>query len=121
MTLRCKSRFGKFRKSESVRNLLRKHKYLKKPYIIKANRQAKLAFAKMYVRQPTEYWENEIFVDESKYNILESDGKQKVWRKSNTAMHVKILRPTVKYGGVTKLSRAAWKVLASGTYILLMV
>ncbi|GFU63260.1 transposable element Tcb1 transposase [Trichonephila clavipes] len=53
----------------------------------------------MYVRQPTEYWENVILVNESKCNIFESNGKQKVWRKSNTAMHVKNLQPTVKYGG----------------------
>ncbi|GFX94804.1 transposable element Tcb1 transposase [Trichonephila clavipes] len=64
----------------------------------KPNRQARLSFAKMYVRQPTESWENVIFVDESKYNIFGSDGKQTVWRKSNTATHVKNLRPTVKFG-----------------------
>ncbi|GFX82075.1 transposable element Tcb1 transposase [Trichonephila clavipes] len=63
----------------------------------KANRQDRLAFAKMYVRQPTEYWENVVFVDESKYNIFQSYCKQSVWRKSNTAMHVKNLRPTVKH------------------------
>ncbi|GFX15314.1 HTH_Tnp_Tc3_2 domain-containing protein [Trichonephila clavipes] len=44
---------------EIVRNVLRKHKYHgrvphRKPYIGKANRQARLAFAKMYVKQPTE-------------------------------------------------------------------
>ncbi|GFW11920.1 transposable element Tcb1 transposase [Trichonephila clavipes] len=71
----------------------------RKPYISKANKQAWLAFAEMYVRQSTEYWENVIFVDEGKYNIFGSDGKQKVWRKSNTAIHVKNLRRTVKYGG----------------------
>ncbi|GFX19542.1 transposable element Tc1 transposase [Trichonephila clavipes] len=103
MTLQCKSRFGKSENPETVRNVLRKHKYhgrvlQRKPYISKANRQARLAFAKMYERQPTEYWENIIFVDEIKYNISGSDGKQKVWWKSNTAMHVKNLQPTVKYG-----------------------
>ncbi|GFW00320.1 uncharacterized protein TNCV_4355171 [Trichonephila clavipes] len=49
--------------------------YLKEsPRSAKPHRQAWLAFAKMYVRQPTEYWENVIFVDENKYNIFESDG-----------------------------------------------
>ncbi|GFW61776.1 hypothetical protein TNCV_1470991 [Trichonephila clavipes] len=75
----------------------------------------------MYVRQPTEYWENVTFVDESKDNIFRSDGKQKVGWKSKTTMHVENLRPTVKYGGVTNLSGAAWQALVSGTYILLMV
>ncbi|GFT69734.1 HTH_Tnp_Tc3_2 domain-containing protein [Trichonephila clavipes] len=104
MTLQCKSMFGKSVNPETVRNVLRKHKYhgkvpQKKPYISKANRKTRLTFSKMYVRQPTEYWEDVIFVDESKYNIFGSDSKQKVWRKSNTTMHVKNLRPTVKYGG----------------------
>ncbi|GFU22085.1 hypothetical protein TNCV_4300661 [Trichonephila clavipes] len=47
-------------KPETVRNVLRKHKYhgrvpQRKPYMSKVNREARLAFAKMYVRQPTEY------------------------------------------------------------------
>ncbi|GFT01337.1 HTH_Tnp_Tc3_2 domain-containing protein [Trichonephila clavipes] len=103
MTFHCKSRFKKSVNPETVRIVFRKHKYYGrvpqgKPYISKANRQARLTFAKMYVRQPTEYWENIIFAYESKYNIFGSDGKQKVWWKSNTAMHVKNLQPTVKYG-----------------------
>ncbi|GFV64646.1 HTH_Tnp_Tc3_2 domain-containing protein [Trichonephila clavipes] len=96
--------FGKLVNPEIVRNALGKLKYhgkvpQRKPYISKANRQTRLTFAKMYVRQPTEYWEDVIFVDESKYNIFGSDSKQKVWRKSNTAMHVKNLRFSVKYVG----------------------
>ncbi|GFU65823.1 retrovirus-related Pol polyprotein from transposon 17.6 [Trichonephila clavipes] len=54
MTLQCKSRFGKSVNPETVRNVLRKHKHhgrvpQRKPYISKANRQVRLAFAKMYV------------------------------------------------------------------------
>ncbi|GFU83969.1 transposable element Tc1 transposase [Trichonephila clavipes] len=115
MTLQCKSRFGKSENPETVRIVLRKHKYhgrvpQKKPYISKANRQARLAFAKMYVKQPTEYWGNVIFVDESKYNIFGSDGKQKVWWKSNKTMHVKNLRPTVRYG---RDNQIVWGCMAS--------
>ncbi|GFU88266.1 transposable element Tcb1 transposase [Trichonephila clavipes] len=95
---------------ETVRSLSRNHKYQgrvpqKKPCIIKANRQARLAFAKRYARQTTEYCENVIFVDETKYSIFESDGKQKVWRKSNTKMHVKNLRLTIKYGEGNQIVR----------------
>ncbi|GFY33282.1 transposable element Tc1 transposase [Trichonephila clavipes] len=104
MTLQCKSKFGKSGNPETVRNDLRKHKYhaiepQRNPYISKANRQTRFAFAKMYVRQSTEYWENVIFVDESKYNIFGSDGKQNVRWKPNTAMHVVNLQATVKYRG----------------------
>ncbi|GBL89087.1 hypothetical protein AVEN_255224-1 [Araneus ventricosus] len=108
LTLKCKSRFWKSVNPETIRNVLKKHKYhgrvpRRKPYISKANRKARLAFAKMYVDQPTEFWENVIFVDESKYNIFGSYGKQKVWRTPNTALHIKNLRPTVKYGGGNQL------------------
>ncbi|GFW32961.1 transposable element Tc1 transposase [Trichonephila clavipes] len=118
MTLKSKSRFGKSVNPETVRNVLKKHKYHgrvphRKPYISEANRQSRLAFAKMYVRQPNEYWENIISVDESKYNIFGSDGKQNVWWKSNTAMHVKNLRPTVKYG---RGNQIVWGCMASSGF-----
>ncbi|GFY09230.1 HTH_Tnp_Tc3_2 domain-containing protein [Trichonephila clavipes] len=86
MTLKCKSRFGKYVNPETVKNVLRKHKYRgrvpqRNPYISKANRPARLAFAKMYVSQQTKFGENAILVEESKYKIFGSDGKQNVWRK----------------------------------------
>ncbi|GBL99125.1 hypothetical protein AVEN_64120-1 [Araneus ventricosus] len=69
LTLKGKSRFRKSVNPETVRNVLRKHKYhgrvpRRKPYISKANRKVRLAFDKMYVKQPTEFWENAILVDE---------------------------------------------------------
>ncbi|GBL99321.1 hypothetical protein AVEN_165782-1, partial [Araneus ventricosus] len=108
LTLKCKSRFRKSVNPETVRNVLKKHNYhgrvpRRKPYISKTNLKARLAFAKMYVKQPTEFWKNVIFVDESKCNIFGSDGKQKVWHTPNTALHIKNLRPTVKYGGANQL------------------
>ncbi|GBM70086.1 hypothetical protein AVEN_131233-1 [Araneus ventricosus] len=64
LTLKCKSRFRKSVNPETARNVLRKHKYhgrvlWRKPYISKANRKARLAFAKMYVEQPIEFWKNQ--------------------------------------------------------------
>ncbi|GBL94256.1 hypothetical protein AVEN_16783-1 [Araneus ventricosus] len=108
LTLKCKCRFRKSVNAETVRKVLRKQKYhgrvpQRKPYITKANLKARLAFAKMCLKQPTEFWENVIFVDESKYNIFGSDSKQKVWLASNTSMHIKNLWPTVKYGGGNQL------------------
>ncbi|GBL75493.1 Transposable element Tcb1 transposase [Araneus ventricosus] len=102
LTLKCKSRFRKSVNPETVRNVLRKLKYYdrllrRKPYIKKANPKARLAFAQIKVKEPTEFWENVIFVDESKYNNFGSDGKQKVSQTPNTALHIKNLWPTVKY------------------------
>ncbi|GBN45902.1 hypothetical protein AVEN_208283-1 [Araneus ventricosus] len=104
LTLKCKRRFRESVNPETVRNVLKKKNYYgrvprRKPYISKANRKARLTFAKMYVKQATEFCKNVIFVDESKYNIFGSHGKQKVWHTPNTALHIKNLLPTVKYGG----------------------
>ncbi|GBM03096.1 hypothetical protein AVEN_14592-1 [Araneus ventricosus] len=62
LTLKCKCWFRKSVNPETVGNVLRKHKYhgrvpQRKPCISKANRKVRLAFAKMYVKQPTEFWE----------------------------------------------------------------
>ncbi|GBM76860.1 hypothetical protein AVEN_3914-1 [Araneus ventricosus] len=45
------------------------------------------------------FWESVIFVDESKFNILGSDGRIIVWRKPNEELKPKNLLPTVKHGG----------------------
>ncbi|GBN83637.1 Transposable element Tcb1 transposase [Araneus ventricosus] len=64
----------------------------------------------MHVKQLTEFWENVIFVNESKYNIFGSDDQQKVWHTPNTALHIKNLRPIVKCGGGNQL---VWGCMAS--------
>lgn len=91
--------------SEStIRRLLRKNDYhgrvaRNKPLINERNRKRRLEFAKQYMHQPAEFWNDVIFTDESKFNIFSSDGKVNIWRKPNTEMDVKNLRPTVKHGG----------------------
>ncbi|GFV39927.1 transposable element Tcb1 transposase [Trichonephila clavipes] len=45
------------------------------------------------------FWKKVIFSDESKFNIFGSDGRRTVWRKPNTALDPKNLRPTLKHGG----------------------
>lgn len=71
----------------------------KKTFISERNRLKRLDFAKAYVSKPPEFWKNVIFSDESKFNIFGSDGKKTVWRKPNTSLQIKNLKPTVKHGG----------------------
>ena len=71
----------------------------KKPFISKINQAKRLKFAKEYVSKDNTFWEQVIFSDESKFNIFGSDGPRYVWRKPNTEMNTKNLRPTVKHGG----------------------
>ncbi|GBM82669.1 hypothetical protein AVEN_17572-1 [Araneus ventricosus] len=52
---------------------------------------------------PLELWNSVLFVDESKYNVFGSDGKQMVWRKPNSELEMKILTPSVKHGGGSQM------------------
>ncbi|GFV63627.1 transposable element Tcb2 transposase [Trichonephila clavipes] len=56
------------------------------------------------------FWTKVIFSDESKFNICGSDGRRTVWRKSNTTLDPKNLRPTVKHGGGSVM---VWGCMAS--------
>ncbi|GFV27729.1 transposable element Tc1 transposase [Trichonephila clavipes] len=61
-------------------------------------------------RSADNFWKKVIFSDESKFNIFGSDGRRTVWRKPNTALDPKNLRPTVKHGGVSVM---VWGCMAS--------
>lgn len=90
---------------ETVRNVLRKNDYharvprKKKPFISLKNKKLRFDFAKQHENTPVSYWEDVIFVDESKFNIFGSDGRRFVWRKPNDELNVKNLKATVKHGG----------------------
>lgn len=95
---------GKIVHPQTIRNVLHYANIYgraarKKPFISEKNRQKRLEFAKSYIDKPMEFWKNVIFSDESKFNIFGSDGKRFVWRKPNTELHIKNLKPTVKHGG----------------------
>ncbi|GBM57863.1 Transposable element Tcb1 transposase [Araneus ventricosus] len=113
-TLKAQQRFNKaqqrFNKSvspETVRDILRKYNFhgrvaRRKPFLSKAHQRARLEFAKSYIKKPPEFWNSVLFVDESKYNVFGSDGKQMVWRKPNSELEMKNLTP-VKHGGGSQM------------------
>lgn len=51
------------------------------------------------MNRDVEFWKRVLFTDESKFNVFQSDGKPKVWRKPNTSLDKQHLQPTVKYDG----------------------
>ena len=71
----------------------------KRPFVSNKNRALRLKFAKEHLQNNEEFWDLVIWSDETKINLFESDGAQKVWRKVNTESHVKNTLPTVKHGG----------------------
>ncbi|GFS99810.1 transposable element Tc1 transposase [Trichonephila clavipes] len=91
---------GRSVSAEIVRNVIRhagysSRKARKKAFISLQNQKKHLEFAKTH-QLKTELLEESIF---SKFNIFGSDGHRTVWRKPNTALDLKNLRPTVKQGG----------------------
>lgn len=92
----------------TVRRVLRNHGYHGrtariKPYISETNRKKRLEFARKFLREPANYWNDVIFTDESKFNIFGSDGKVTVWRKANEELRKKNLRSSVKHGGGSQM------------------
>ena len=55
-----------------------------KIYFISAkNRKLRFSFAKSMISKPETYWNNLLFADKSKFNILGSDGRITLWRRKN--------------------------------------
>lgn len=71
----------------------------KKPYVSKINQTKRLNFAKKYVKQPTSFWSNILFTDESKYEVFGVKKPPKIWRSKNEAFSDKNVIKTVKHGG----------------------
>ncbi|GFV82307.1 transposable element Tc1 transposase [Trichonephila clavipes] len=106
---------GRSVSADTVRNVIRHAVYSspvarKKPFINLQNQKKRLEFAKTHQLKTDNFWKKVIFSDESKFNILGSDGHCTVWRKPNTVLDPKKLRPTVKHGGGSVM---VWGCMAS--------
>ncbi|GFU02780.1 transposable element Tc1 transposase [Trichonephila clavipes] len=106
---------GRSVSAETVRNVIRHAGYSsrvarKKPFISLQNQKKRLEFTKTHQLKTDNFWKKVIFSDESKFNIFGSDGRRTVWRKPNTVLDPKNLRPTVKHGGGSVM---VWDCMAS--------
>ncbi|GFS77498.1 transposable element Tcb1 transposase [Trichonephila clavipes] len=106
---------GRSVSAETVINVIRHAGYSsrvarKKLFISLQNQKKRLEFAKTYQLKTDNFWKKVIFSDESKFNIFGSDGHRTVWRKPNTALDPKNLRPTIKHGGGSVM---VWGCMAS--------
>lgn len=71
----------------------------KVPLLKKEHKQARLAFARKYGNWTVAQWKNVLFSDETKINLISSDGRQYVRRPINSAMNPKYTKKQVKHGG----------------------
>ncbi|KAK3571029.1 hypothetical protein QTP86_001280 [Hemibagrus guttatus] len=65
----------------------------------KKNIKARISFARKHLDDPQDFWENTLWTDETKIELLGRSVSHYVWCKSNTAFQKKTIIPTVKYGG----------------------
>lgn len=71
----------------------------KKPAISLKNKKARLAFAKQHESWSSADWSKILWSDESKFNLISSDGIKYVRRPKNKKYDVRYQIPTVKHGG----------------------
>lgn len=71
----------------------------KVPLLKKEHKQARLAFARKYGHWTISQWKNVLFSDETKINMISSDGRQYVRRPIKTEMNPKYTKKQVKHGG----------------------
>ena len=74
-------------------------KKIKKPLLTPKHRKQRLEFAKKYENWTFAEWSKVIWTDESKINLIGSDGIRYVWKKAGEGISDRDFIPTVKYGG----------------------
>ncbi len=67
-------------------------------------------------KQTKDYWNHILWSDETKINLFGSDGVKRVWRQPGEEYKDKCVLPTVKHGGGSVMSGAAWVLPALGSY-----
>ena len=82
-----------------IGNGYKSRKGSKKPLISNANKKNRLEFAKEYKNKSMDFCDKVLFIDECKFNIFQSDGRIRVWRKANTEFDKNNISNTVKHGG----------------------
>lgn len=71
----------------------------KVPLLTRQHRENRLAFARKYSIWTIHQWKKVLFSDETKINLINSDGKRYVRRPINEALNNKYTKKTVKHGG----------------------
>jgi transposase len=88
----------------TVRNSLNEHNIfayspVKKPLLTKRHMQLRKEKSAEMLKLSDEDIKSIIFSDESKFNMLQSDGKVSVWRQPGTGLLPRNITPTLKFGG----------------------
>jgi transposase len=95
----------------------------KKPKLTEKHKKSRLDWAKKHESWTSEEWKNVIWSDESKFNLLNSDGKEYYWTNRPAEITEDSIKPTLKFGGggVMVWCCITWKgILLSGKLNILL-
>ena len=89
---------------QTTRNLLRRHhmyavKQKKKPLLKPHHKWGRLAWAEKHINWTVQDWKRVMFIDESKVNRYQSDGRSYVWKNRGDPLLDREVQKTVKFGG----------------------
>jgi len=71
----------------------------KKPKLTEKHKKTRLAWAKKHETWTSDDWRKVIWSDESKFNLLNSDGKEYCWTNRPEELTEDSITPTLKFGG----------------------
>jgi hypothetical protein len=71
----------------------------KKPRLTEKNKKDRLAWAMAHETWTSDDWSRVIWSDESKFNLLNSDGKEYFWTNRPCELSEDSIKPTLKFGG----------------------
>jgi hypothetical protein len=69
----------------------------KRPAISPSNAAKRLAFAKKYIQMPSFFWKKIIWSDESKFELINSKRRVRVWKIRGEGLNNENVSPTIKH------------------------
>ena len=90
-----------------------------KPLVSLKNRKTRLEFAKKHLKEPVQFWNNIIWIYETKINLYQNDGKRRVLRREGTAHDPKHPTSSVKHGGDSVMAWACMAANGTGSLVFI--